>query len=253
MWTWPALLTPIAEGYRLALDRAQLRRGQLAAALAQPTVLAVSGSTVALDAVRFNVGSGSITANGTAGEALNLTVDINALPLSIANAIMPDLGSAGTLNGRATIGGTGSAPRVSFEARGRGINAAAISEFGIAPLSLTTNGSFANNTVTPAALSANGSGGLTMTGSGSVPLAGNGLNLTINGSAPRRSPIASLPIAAASSAALPISTLASAAPFRRPNSAAPPRSAMAAMSIPNSMPGLRPLPARPRCRANAPS
>jgi translocation and assembly module TamB len=177
-------LTPIDQGYRLALDRAQLRQGQLAAALAQPTVLSVNGSNVALNAVRFNVGSGSITANGTAGEALNLTVDINALPLSIANAIAPDLGLAGTLNGRATIGGTGSDPRVAFEARGQGINAAAISEFGIAPLSLTTNGSFANNIVTLAALTAKGSGGLTLTGSGTVPLAGNGLNVTVNGSAP---------------------------------------------------------------------
>jgi translocation and assembly module TamB len=177
-------LTPIDQGYRLALDRAQLRQGQLAAALAQPTILSVSGSNVALNAVRFNVGSGSITANGTAGEALDLVVDINALPLSIANAIMPELGLAGTLNGRANIGGTGSAPRVTFQAQGQGINAAAISEFGIAPLSLTTNGSFANNSVTLAALSANGSGGLTLTGSGTVPLAGNGLNLTINGSAP---------------------------------------------------------------------
>lgn len=177
-------LTPIDQGYRLALDRAQLRQGQLAAALAQPTILSVSGSNVALNAVRFNVGSGSITANGTAGEVLDLVVDINALPLSIANAIMPELGLAGTLNGRANIGGTGSAPRVTFQAQGQGINAAAISEFGIAPLSLTTNGSFANNSVTLAALSANGSGGLTLTGSGTVPLAGNGLNLTINGSAP---------------------------------------------------------------------
>ena len=177
-------LTPIEQGYRLALDRAQLRQGQLAAALAQPTILSVSGSNVALNAVRFNVGSGSITANGTAGEVLDLVIDINALPLSIANAIMPELGLAGTLNGRANIGGTGSAPRVTFQAQGQGINAAAISEFGIAPLSLTSNGSFANNSVTLAALSANGSGGLTLTGSGTIPLAGNGLNLTINGSAP---------------------------------------------------------------------
>src|SRR5690606_39170275 len=87
-------LAPEGEGYRLALDRAELVQGQLSASLANPTVLIVDGSTVALDAVRFDVGSGSITATGTAGEALDITLDLNALPLSIANAIAPDLGLA---------------------------------------------------------------------------------------------------------------------------------------------------------------
>lgn len=177
-------LTPLAEGYRLALNRAQLAQGQLSAALAQPTELTVSGSNVALDAVRFNVGSGSVTASGTAGEALNLTVDISKLPLSIANTVVPDLALAGTLDGRAVITGTGADPRVQFEARAGGISAAAIAEFGITPLNLTANGSFANNTVSLAALSANGAGGLTLSGSGTVPLAGNGLNVAVTGSAP---------------------------------------------------------------------
>ena len=177
-------LTPIAEGYRLALSRAQLAQGQLSAALAQPTELTVSGSNVSLDAVRFNVGSGSVTASGTAGDALNLTVDISKLPLSIANTVAPDLALAGTLDGRAVITGTGADPRVQFEARAGGISAAAIADFGITPLNVTANGSFANNTVSLAALSANGAGGLTLSGSGTVPLAGNGLNVTVTGSAP---------------------------------------------------------------------
>jgi translocation and assembly module TamB len=177
-------LAAIEGGYRLALDRAQLDQGQLSARLANPTVLTVAGSTVSLDAVRFDVGSGSITATGSAGEALNIALDISQLPLSIANSVVPSLGLAGTLDGRATITGSGSDPRVAFEARAAGINAAAISAFGITPLSVSANGSYANQTVSLASLSANGAGGLTVTGSGTVPLAGNGLNLTLKGSAP---------------------------------------------------------------------
>ncbi|MCR6671682.1 MAG: translocation/assembly module TamB domain-containing protein [Devosia ginsengisoli] len=177
-------LTPVDGGYRLAVDRAQLQQGQLSARLARPTVIQVAGSSVALDAVRFDVGSGSITATGSAGETLDIALDINALPLSIANAVMPDLGLAGTVNGRASISGTGSDPQVSFEAQAQGINAAAISDFGIAPLGLTANGSFRNGTVNLASLTANGSGGLTLRGSGTVPLEGNGLNIAVTGSAP---------------------------------------------------------------------
>ncbi|QQR37307.1 translocation/assembly module TamB domain-containing protein [Devosia oryziradicis] len=177
-------LTPVEQGYRLAVDRAQLQQGQLSARLARPTVVQVSGSSVALDAVRFDVGSGSITATGSAGETLGIDLEINALPLSIANAVAPDLGLAGTINGRASITGTGSDPQVNFEARAAGINAAAIRDFGIAPLDATASGTFRNGTVTLAAVSANGNGGLTLRGSGTVPLDGGGLNLAVTGSAP---------------------------------------------------------------------
>ncbi len=177
-------LTPVDDGFRLALDRAQLQQGSLSARLARPTVLQVAGSNVALDDVRFDVGSGSLTATGSAGETLAIDLDINALPLSIANAVMPDLQLAGTLDGRASISGDSSDPQVSFEARAAGVNAAAISEFGIAPLTAAANGSFRDGTVTLASLSANGSGGLTLRGSGTVPLEGEGLNLSLQGSAP---------------------------------------------------------------------
>lgn len=177
-------LTPVDGGYRLAVDRAQLQQGELSARLAQPTVVQVAGSNIALDAVRFDVGSGSITATGSAGETLGIVLDVNALPLSIANAVAPDLRLAGTLNGRVNVSGTSSDPQVAFEARVAGVNAAAISEFGIAPLTASANGTFRDGTVTLSSLSANGSGGLTINGSGRIPLEGNGLNLALTGSAP---------------------------------------------------------------------
>jgi Uncharacterized protein conserved in bacteria len=177
-------LSPVDGGYRLALDRAALVQGALSARLANPTALAVRGDSVALDAVRFTVGSGSITATGSAGNALDMVVDISDLPLSIANAVAPDLGLSGTVNGRAMISGAASDPRVRFEARATGIGASAIAPFGIAPLGLSANGSYAGQVLVLDALSANGNGGLSVAGSGRVPLDGAAMALTLNGSAP---------------------------------------------------------------------
>jgi translocation and assembly module TamB len=177
-------LSPVEGGYRLALDRANLVQGALSASLANPAALMVTGDSVALDALRFNVGSGSISATGTAGSNLDMVVDIADLPLSIANAVAPDLGLSGTVNGRAVVAGAASDPQVTFEVRANGVGATAIAPFGIAPLSLTASGSYAGEVVTLATLSANGNGGLAVTGSGQVPLAGNGLALSLTGSAP---------------------------------------------------------------------
>ncbi|HEV7346177.1 MAG TPA: translocation/assembly module TamB domain-containing protein [Devosia sp.] len=177
-------LTPVEEGYRLALDRAQLQQGALSARLAQPTVVQVSGTDVALDAVRFDVGSGSITATGSAGESLDIDLVINSVPLSIANAIVPELALAGTLNGQASISGTGSDPQVSFEAQAQGVSAAAIDDFGITPLSVTASGTYSDGTVRLAQAAADGAGGLTLQASGTIPLEGGGLDVAVTGSAP---------------------------------------------------------------------
>ncbi|SFV29136.1 translocation and assembly module TamB [Devosia crocina] len=177
-------LAPVEGGYRLSLERANLAQGSIAARLANPATLLVQGETVRLDALRFQVGSGSISASGTAGSALDLTVDIAALPLSIANTIVPSLGLAGTLDGRAVISGSASDPQVRFDARAAGVNAAAIQPYGIAPLTAAASGSFAGGTVSLDTLSASGSGGLQVTGSGRIPLAGNGLSVQLSGSAP---------------------------------------------------------------------
>lgn len=177
-------LAPVEGGYRLALDRANLTQGSIAARLANPTTLLVQGNSVALDALRFDVGSGSITASGTAGETLALNVNLAALPLSIANTIVPSLGLAGTLDGTAVVSGSASNPQVQFDARGSGINAAAIQPFGIAPISATVTGSYAGNSVAIDRLAANGAGGLAVTGSGRVPLSGGGLAVSLSGSAP---------------------------------------------------------------------
>ncbi|SMQ72829.1 autotransporter secretion inner membrane protein TamB [Devosia lucknowensis] len=177
-------LSPVQGGYRLSLDRANLVQGQLSARLANPTAIMVQGETVTLDALRLSVGSGSITATGSAGSELDIIMEIENLPLSIANAVAPDLELSGTLNGRADLYGPASDPQVAFEARATGVGAGAIAQFGITPLSVVASGSYAGNRVSISGLSIDGNGGLSVSGSGTVPLAGNGLSLSLNGSAP---------------------------------------------------------------------
>jgi len=177
-------LAPVENGFRLALDRANLDQGSLSARLAQPATLEVIGESVRLDAIRFDVGSGSITATGTAGSSLDITADVRSLPLSIANAFAPDLALGGTLDGRASITGSSSDPQVRFEASATGVNAAALRDLGVTGVSATASGSYAGGTVQLASLSAQGGGGLSLSGSGSIPLAGSGLDLRLTGSAP---------------------------------------------------------------------
>ncbi|WP_338608137.1 translocation/assembly module TamB domain-containing protein [Pelagibacterium nitratireducens] len=182
--TLAGLLEPIADGYRVALDTFGLTRGQLAASLAQPAELTVANETVSFSGVELAVGSGRIMATGSAGQNLDIALDVTAFPLNIANTIVPDLGLAGTVSGTAQISGAASDPRASFSFEANGLNAATISDFGIAPLTLSAQGSFADNTITLSQARANGSGGLSATAQGTIPLEGAGLNIAVNGSAP---------------------------------------------------------------------
>lgn len=177
-------LTPLASGYRLAVDTATLTQGALNARLAQPAALVIDGDTVSLDAVRFDVGGGRVTATGTAGQNLDVTLALQSLPLSVANAVAPGLGLAGTIDGTARITGTASKPAATFTLNGAGIEAAAISGVGIAPLYFTADGSFADGAVRLRTLTGQGAGGLRFSGSGTVPLNGGAIDVAISGSAP---------------------------------------------------------------------
>ncbi len=154
------------------------------ARLTQPVDITLANGTTRIGNARLQVGGGAVTVGGTAGERLDLTVAIEALPVSIANVFAPDLGAGGTISGNAQVGGTPSAPTARFDLRANGLTVRAISEAGISPISLSGNGSFADNTVRIASLNASNDQGISLTGSGTVPLSGGGLNVRVDGNAP---------------------------------------------------------------------
>ena len=175
---------PDGDGYRLRLEQLTLDRGALSARLIDGTTARVADGTVRLDSAVLQVGGGRITSSGTAGDTLDLTVELAGVPLSVANAVMPELGLSGTLDGRVRVTGEASKPVVDFTASGSGIDAADIAEFGVAPISFSARGSFASNALRLDALNADGARGTNFKASGTMPLEGTGGRLSVTGNLP---------------------------------------------------------------------
>ncbi len=154
------------------------------ARLTRPVDITLANGTTRIGDARLQVGGGTVSVNGTVGDRLDLSVGIEALPISIANVFAPDLGAGGTVSGNAEIGGTASAPTAQFDVQANGLTVRAISDAGVSPISLSGNGSFANNTVRIASINASNDQGISLSGSGTVPLSGGGLNVQIDGTAP---------------------------------------------------------------------
>lgn len=163
------LLAPQDGGYRLRLDQAQLQEGGATARLLEPATVLVQGSEISFDEIRLDIAGGTVTARGEAADTLDIAVSLDSVPLSIANAIRPDLSLGGTVSGTAEIGGSRDAPQISFDVTGTGITAEALREAGVASLDVDAQGRTADNMLSLRA-DVTSPGGLSARVEGSVPL-----------------------------------------------------------------------------------
>lgn len=147
-----------------------------------------SGSLLTVDAALTGADALSATASGqvplAAEEAFDLTVDLASFPLVIVDRIAGNQGLRGALTGRAHLTGPQSAPEAEFNVEGSGLTARVLSENAVPPFSLSLNGTFADNVVTLAALEADGAYGFNLSGGGTIPLAGPGLDARLSGVVP---------------------------------------------------------------------
>nr|WP_077968674.1 translocation/assembly module TamB domain-containing protein [Ensifer adhaerens] len=152
--------------------------------LAQPTVIAIENGIVRLNGLTIQASKGTVAVNGTAGEKLNLTAKLNALPAALVNAFAPDLGAEGTIAGTVNVGGAASAPVVAYDLKWSGASLAAARTAGVAAFDITANGRFANNKVT-LDTTLSGAGGLSFKGGGTVDIGGNmPIAMKFNGNVP---------------------------------------------------------------------
>ena len=85
--------------------------------LSAPTTISIENGTVSLQKLTITASGGTIAVTGSAGEKLDLTATLNALPARLANTFASSLGADGAINGTVAVKGTSAAPVVSYDLR----------------------------------------------------------------------------------------------------------------------------------------
>ena len=164
-----------------ALSDAGLRSIDVAATgTSTPSRLNIDASVTSPEGLRATVAGGIPLDNGQ----LALNVALNAFPLAVLNAAAPAQNLSGNLSGTANVTGRLANPAASFELHATGVRAALADTAGVSPLDIAAAGSYGNRVLNLSSATVRGAQGLTVSASGSVPLAGSGMDVRINGSAP---------------------------------------------------------------------
>ncbi|RVA22042.1 translocation/assembly module TamB, partial [Mesorhizobium sp. M7A.F.Ca.US.001.01.1.1] len=108
------------------------------AAIAQASTLSIANGTASIEKLALDVGGGSVTLSGTAGQTLDLAAQFSALPAALANEFSPGLDAVGTLSGTVGVTGPPAAPDVRFNAQLAGVETSQTRQAGLGPLSVPT-------------------------------------------------------------------------------------------------------------------
>ena len=121
------------------------------------------------------------TASGTVplgGGSIDVSADIERLPLSLANAVAPDLGLQGDLSGEVQASGTLSDPQATFDLSAADVSTRATRDASIAPLAANARGRVEGRTVRIETASVTNPQGLEANLSGTVPLDGGAIDVS---------------------------------------------------------------------------
>ena len=165
-------------GMALTLSTLRLRQDPRIATLTQPATITLRDGTTTLTPLTLDFGTGSLSAQGSVAEAIDLAVRLDTLPLDIANAIRPALGAAGQISGTATVTEPRASPNVNFNVSGNGLGIAQTRDAGAPPLALTATGATEGGRLTLDAR-ASAPGGLDLRVSGGVPMGQGQLDLAV--------------------------------------------------------------------------
>lgn len=176
------LLAMKGEAQTLRLDTLRVARDRTTATLSAPATFTYGGGTTSVDRFALALsGGGSLTAQGRAGDTLDLTLEARAVPLALAALVDPTLSPSGTLAANARITGTPSAPTGRYDLTLSRATLPQITAAGAGPFDFRANGTLAGGRATIASTLAGPSlSGMTI--NGSVPVADGALDLTIRGS-----------------------------------------------------------------------
>ncbi|MBZ9986301.1 translocation/assembly module TamB domain-containing protein [Mesorhizobium sp. BH1-1-5] len=112
------------------------------AAIAEPSSFSIANGVATIEKLALNLGGGSATVSGSAGQTLDLTANLADLPVALANDFVPGLDGAGTVEGTAHVTGPSSNPDVQFNAKVAGAQTSQTRQAGLGPLDLDAAGSY---------------------------------------------------------------------------------------------------------------
>ncbi len=173
-----------ADTMEIELTRLEGSPMSLALSLAQPARITIANGTANIENLGIGIGGGTVSARGSVGERLNLTVNISGVSAAIANNFVPSLGAQGTISGTVTASGSLASPTANYDLSWNNANVAQNAAIGGQPFSITTTGRYEGNRVTTDTNLTNAQG-LSARANGSVGLSGNmPLDLSVNGRLP---------------------------------------------------------------------
>ena len=171
-------------GLDVALQAFEAAPRRIAVKLAKPTTIGVTNGVATLDGLTIQAGSGSVAVSGKAGETLDLSLRLNALPAALVNNFAAGLDADGTIGGTVTVKGKAAAPVVNYALDWKGAVTSQTRGAGIGALDINAKGEFANNQVRLDTV-LSGGGGLSFRGGGTVGIGGaTPLGLKFNGTVP---------------------------------------------------------------------
>lgn len=171
-------------GIDIALQTVEAAPRRIALKLAKPTTIGVTNGVASLNGLTIQTGSGSVAISGKAGETLDLSVRLNAVPAALVNNFAAGLDAGGTIGGTVTVKGKAAAPVVDYALDWNGAVTSQTRGAGIGALTINAKGAFANNQVRLDTV-LSGAGGLSFRGGGTVGIGGaTPLGLKFNGTVP---------------------------------------------------------------------
>lgn len=168
----------------VTLETLSLRQQSVEARLTAPATVTLQGETIRLTPLALDLAGGKLTAQGTIADSFDVSLDMQRLPLALANLVQPALGLAGQLDGQLRVTGARARPDVAFDVTGDGLASAQSVAAGLPPARLTATGRTRGDRL---ALDARiDAAGLQASASGTAPLGAGPLDLTVD--------LASLPL-----------------------------------------------------------
>ncbi|RUV78174.1 hypothetical protein EOA51_33950, partial [Mesorhizobium sp. M1A.F.Ca.IN.020.32.1.1] len=105
--------------------------------LAAPATIAIENGIVRLGDLTILASDGTIVVAGTAGEELDISAQINALPATLINSFTPTLGAEGAIGGTVDVSGAAAAPVVGYDLVWNGASIASVRSAGIVAQDVT--------------------------------------------------------------------------------------------------------------------